>query len=266
MTVINSCMLAFAMIVMTSHARGDTATHSNYYQVITDVTHASEDGFKPEFGYAVYIRYGGIDVLFDTGATAETLAHNLRAAAVDPGSIDMLVVSHNHPDHIGGISYIRKSNPAIKVYAPPAQAVDGGPLERVTDVYEISPNLFVIRTHTDIPTVGIGDELSMLIKTAQGPYVVTGCSHTGVARIVAKATAVAGREIFHYTGGARLKFRGVRDTENVADELSRLRVSQVSPGHCSIDHAVTTTMRQRFNGRVLSSELGKRIPLHAPEN
>jgi 7,8-dihydropterin-6-yl-methyl-4-(beta-D-ribofuranosyl)aminobenzene 5'-phosphate synthase len=132
------------------------------------------------------------------------------------------------------------------------------------DVVEISTNLFVLRTHTDIPTVGISDELSMLIKTAQGPYVLTGCSHTGVARIMEKAAALAGREIFHYTGGARLKFRGVRDTEKVADELNRLRVSQVSPGHCSIDHAVTKTMKQRFNGRVISSALGTKIPLHTP--
>ncbi len=266
MTAIYCCILALATLVMTSHAWGDPASPSNYYQVITDVTHTFDEGFEPEFGYAVYIHYDGADVLFDTGATPKTLEHNLRAAAIDPRSIDILVVSHNHPDHIGGISYMRKSNPAVKVYAPPAQPVDGDPVERVSDVYEISPNLLVLRTHTNIPTVGISDELSMLIKTAQGPYVLTACSHTGVAKIMAKAAAVAGREIFHYTGGARLKFRGVRDTEKVADELNRLRVSQVSPGHCSIDHAVTKTMRQRFNGRVISSALGQKIPLHTPEN
>lgn len=264
MTANTRRILALAILLMAAHARGDPAPVSNYYQVITDVTHTSEDGFQPEFGYAVYVRYQGNDVLFDTGATPGILAHNLKAAAIDPASIDTLVVSHNHPDHIGGISYLRKSNPAIKVYAPPGQTVDDGPLERVTDVHEISPNLFVLRTHSDVPTVGIANELSILIKTAHGPYVITGCSHTGVARIMTKATAIAGGEIFHYAGGARLKFRGARDTEKVADELNRLHVSQVSPGHCSIDHAVTQTMGLRFDGRVLSSVLGKRIPLDVP--
>lgn len=259
-------MLTLLTLAMTYLAWAAPVTPSNYYQVITDVTQTVEDGFEPEFGYAVYIRYDGIDVLFDTGATPETLERNLRAAAIDPASIDMLVVSHNHPDHIGGLSYIRRSNPGIKVYAPPAQPIDGNPIERVTDVHEISPSLFVLRTHTDIPTVGISDELSMLINTAQGPFVLTACSHTGVAKILAKAAVVAGYEIFHYTGGARLKFRGPRETEETVDELNRLRVSQVSPGHCSIDHAVIKTMRQRFNGRVLSSTLGKKIPLHNPNN
>ncbi len=266
MTAIYRYVFALVTFAMTSHAWGEPATPTNYYQVITDVTPTVEEGFQPEFGYAVYIRYDGTDVLFDTGATPKTLQHNLRAAAIDPKSIDVLVISHNHPDHVGGISYIRKSNPAIKVYAPPAQAIDGYPVQQITDVDKISANLFVLRTHTDIPTVGISDELSMLINTAQGPYVLTACSHTGVAKIIEKAAAVSGREIFHYTGGARLKFRGVRDTEKVAEELNRLRVSQVSPGHCSVDHAVTKTMKQRFDGRVIGSALGQKIPLHAPKN
>ncbi len=257
-------MLALATLVMASHASGDPVTPANYYQVITDVTQYYEDGFRPEFGYAVYVHFDGIDVLFDTGTTPETLEHNLREAAIDPLSIDMLVVSHNHADHIGGISHMRKANPAIKVYAPPEQSVDGKPVERVTDVYKMSPDLFVLRTHTDNPTVGISDELSMLITTTQGPYVVTACSHTGVAKIVAKAAAVAGRRIFHYTGGARLKFRGAGDTEKITQELNSLGVSQVSPGHCSIDHAVTKLMRQRFNGHVISSVLGRKIPLPGP--
>lgn len=42
-------------------------------------------------------------VLFDAGLTGTVLAHNLTALAVDPSSIQHVVISHAHPDHYGGV-------------------------------------------------------------------------------------------------------------------------------------------------------------------
>jgi 7,8-dihydropterin-6-yl-methyl-4-(beta-D-ribofuranosyl)aminobenzene 5'-phosphate synthase len=42
-------------------------------------------------------------VLFDAGLTGTVLAHNLAALAVDPNSIQHVVISHGHPDHYGGV-------------------------------------------------------------------------------------------------------------------------------------------------------------------
>lgn len=44
---------------------------------------------------------GGAGALM--GPTAGKLADNLRAAGVDPGAIDTILVTHLHPDHIGGL-------------------------------------------------------------------------------------------------------------------------------------------------------------------
>jgi len=41
--------------------------------------------------------------LFDVGLTGSVLAHNLRALGVDAGRVEHVVISHGHPDHVGGL-------------------------------------------------------------------------------------------------------------------------------------------------------------------
>ncbi len=258
-------LLTTALVIGPSAWGENLAIPEHYYQVITDTTFEAEEGYQQEFGYSVFVRFEGASVLFDTGVTPKALEQNLKTADIDPKSIDVLVLSHNHPDHIGGISYIRKINPDIVVYAAPGQEIDNRPVIRLEDLERITPNLYAIRTHTDSPTGGISDELSLVMRTDQGPYLLTGCSHTGVAKIVKKATEIIGQPIFHYTGGARLKLREIEDTEHVAKELTEMNVSQISPGHCSVDHRVDNSLKEHFRGRVLMSVQGRKVTLMLPD-
>ena len=58
---------------------------------------------------ALFIDTGRNKVLLDTGAGQELgaqlgrLATNLKTAGVEPEQIDTVVISHSHPDHIGGL-------------------------------------------------------------------------------------------------------------------------------------------------------------------
>ncbi len=236
-------------------------TDTDYLQVITDVTASTEQGYRSEFGYAVLVVMDGVRLLFDTGVTAGVLQHNLRQAGVDAADLDFVVLSHNHPDHIGGLAYIRRAAPAVPVLAPPKQGIDGGPVERINGVRRLADHLYVLRTHTDEPTVGISDELSLVALTDEGPYLVTACSHTGLASIVEATTRLTGQAVYFQTGGARLKFRQREDTAAVARRLDALGVRRISPGHCSVDHAVTRVLEENFSGQLELSEVGRRVPL-----
>ena len=53
---------------------------------------------------ALVIDAGGTRVLVDTGTGQGNLVPTMRALGMEPGSVDRVVVSHFHGDHVGGVS------------------------------------------------------------------------------------------------------------------------------------------------------------------
>ena len=73
---------------------------------------------QKDWGYAALIEYGGKRILFDSGNNPEILAQNAKAKNIDLSKLDFVVMSHRHGDHMGGLAYLLKVNPTIKIYAP----------------------------------------------------------------------------------------------------------------------------------------------------
>lgn len=70
----------------------------------------------------ISVTTGGLRLLVDCGATSLTA---MKAQGIDPGSVDMVVVSHLHGDHFGGLPFLildgqfsRRVKP-LRVLGPP---------------------------------------------------------------------------------------------------------------------------------------------------
>src|SRR5262247_4028408 len=82
-----------------------------------------------DWGFAALVEYGGKRILFDTGNNSRIFEHNVKALGVDLRNIDFVVISHRHGDHMGGLAYLLKVNPTVKIYAPKERSgVYGGDL------------------------------------------------------------------------------------------------------------------------------------------
>jgi 7,8-dihydropterin-6-yl-methyl-4-(beta-D-ribofuranosyl)aminobenzene 5'-phosphate synthase len=77
-----------------------------------------DSAMQKDWGYAALVEYGGKRILFDTGNNPEILAQNAKAKSIDLSGLDFVVMSHRHGDHMGGLAYLLKVNPKVKIYAP----------------------------------------------------------------------------------------------------------------------------------------------------
>jgi len=93
-----------------------------------------------DWGYAALVEYGGKRILFDTGNSPDVLEQNAKEKSVDLSKLDFVVMSHRHGDHMGGLSYLLKVNPGVKIYAPKEGFGVYGP-ELLSTFYRKHPSL-----------------------------------------------------------------------------------------------------------------------------
>lgn len=68
-----------------------------------------------EHGFSLYIETAKHKLLMDTGASEKTMG-NARQLGADIAGADMLVLSHGHYDHAGGMLAFRKWNNKARIY------------------------------------------------------------------------------------------------------------------------------------------------------
>lgn len=258
---------------------------------------------QKDWGYSALIEYAGKRILFDTGNNPEILEQNAEAKGADLSKLDFAVLSHRHGDHMGGLSYLLKVNPTVKIYAPkegfgvygadlpgtfyrkdpslpPEQRYfDGNPPEvmrfgsawptanfqLVDQNIEIAPDIHLITLVSDKPGTLELRELSLAINTPEGIVVVVGCSHPGVDKIVAAAATINPR-VHLIAGGFHLVVTSDADIEKIVTALhDTFKVQYIAPGHCTGEPAFVA-LRRAFGDQYLYAGLGTTIELpHTPK-
>ncbi len=82
--------------------------------VLSENTSVSES-LESEHGLSVYIETAGHHILFDTGAGC-VFKRNAEKLGVDLATVDLLVISHGHYDHGGGLRTFLEVNSRAKIF------------------------------------------------------------------------------------------------------------------------------------------------------
>lgn len=72
-----------------------------------------------EHGLAMWIETPDHRILFDTGQ-GPALVSNANKLDISLDNINMLVLSHGHYDHSGGVAHVLQSKPSVELYCHPA--------------------------------------------------------------------------------------------------------------------------------------------------
>lgn len=253
---------------------------------------------RKDWGYAALIEYGGKRILFDTGNRPDILAQNAKAKGIDLAKLDVVVMSHRHGDHMGGMAYLLSVNPQVKIYAPkesfgvfgadlpstfyrkdaslpPEQRYyDGTPpevmrfgsawpganFELVDKDTTIAPGIHLIAMTSNKPGTLELRELSLVIDTPEGAVIVVGCAHPGIEKIVEAAAKINPR-IHFLAGGFHLVVSTDDEIEQVVTALhDTYTVAYVAPGHCT-GEPTFTALKKAFGERYLYAGLGTTLAL-----
>ena len=184
-------------------------------------------------------------MLFDTGGDAPTLLSNMKTLGFDPAEIDLVVLSHIHGDHVGGLGGILAANKRTTVYLPRSfPATFKTKVRASARLAEVSGSARIAEGIYTTGEMGRGIvEQSLVLVTEQGLVVITGCAHPGIVSIVAKAKEMVARKVYLVMGGFHLGGTGKRRIESIVEDFRRLGVEKVVPCHCSGDLARTVFER-----------------------
>jgi 7,8-dihydropterin-6-yl-methyl-4-(beta-D-ribofuranosyl)aminobenzene 5'-phosphate synthase len=296
-------LLLVRSAITTSATRIASADPSKAQISILYDAFGKDSAMQKDWGYAALVEYGGKRILFDTGNNPEVLAQNAKAKSIDLSSLDFVVMSHRHGDHMGGLAYVLKVNPKVKIYAPkegfgvygadlpssffrkdtslpPEQRYYGGAppdimrfgsawpgtnFQLVDKTVEIASDIYLISLVSDKPGTLELHELSLAIKAPDGMVLVVGCSHPGIDKIVEAASTIDPR-IHLIVGGFHLVVASDADIQKIVTALhDTFNVQYIAPGHCTGEPAFTA-LKKAFGDRYLFAGLGTTFALSTSPN
>jgi len=181
-------------------------------------------------------------ILFDTGASADMLFHNMEKLQVDVDGIDTVVISHDHWDHTGGLWQILKRRQGIKVAACPGFSREfketvvamKGVLSEAGEFRKMDSRFAVTGEIGGQYKGEYMPEQALLAVSGKGLVIITGCSHPGIVNMVKAAkAAMPGLPVTMVMGGFHLMDHDSLAIRSLADTFKTLGVEQVGPAHCT---------------------------------
>jgi len=216
---------------------------------------------EAKWGFSCLVEGLEKTILFDVGGDATVLLKNMKKLNIEPEEVDIVVLSHIHHDHIGSLPAFLEQNPNVHVYMPQSfphsikekTKKAGAKVIAVSRFREICPNAY--------STGELGGwikEESLVVRTARGLVIITGCAHPGITNIVKKAKEMMRSDVYLTVGGFHLCWMNLGQVNKIVEGIQAEGVHTVAPCHCSGDLA-RKRFKKAFGEDFILAGVGKKI-------
>jgi 7,8-dihydropterin-6-yl-methyl-4-(beta-D-ribofuranosyl)aminobenzene 5'-phosphate synthase len=221
-------------------------------------------GIEASWSFSCFIEGMDKTVLFDSGNNPFLLLRNMERMEIAPADIDLVLLSHMHWDHMGGLYGAIENNNELTVFLPESSS-DKFKDDIKRQGVEIAEVREPVKICDDVYSTGESGETikeqSLIIRTKKGPIVITGCAHQGVINIIEEAKEIVGEEVLLVLGGFHLGAESKESLKKIVSNFRKLNVEYVAPCHCTGSNA-TQFFRREYGKNFIRAGAGKEIKIN----
>lgn len=201
--------------------------------------------FNHEHGLSLYIETKKHKLLFDLGQSG-LFVENAKKMDVDLSAVDLVVISHGHYDHGGGLKAFLKVNTKAKIYLhqeafnkhysirsngervyngldeellPNSRFIFVGDYLRIDEELELFSNIkgkklislsnqnLLMKVGTSYVLDNFLHEQNLIIREEEKTVVLAGCAHNGIVNIIDRINEVEKEPVDYVIGGFHLSNR-----------------------------------------------------------
>jgi 7,8-dihydropterin-6-yl-methyl-4-(beta-D-ribofuranosyl)aminobenzene 5'-phosphate synthase len=264
----------------------------------------ADDSLIRESGVSYLIKTDDLTILFDMGLNEKDenpspLQKNLTRLGISFEDIDLIVISHNHCDHVGGCKWEEKNTfsptnfqPAMKqipIYTPAGMKYPGLKTIYAPLPIKIAKGVATIGfIHNPVFVADIGEQALAINVENKGVVIISGCGHQSIEKILQRTSTLFNVPIYGVLGGLHYPIEEGRNiswiykyfvvgklpwerlnAEDVARNCELLKAANVKlvglSGHDSSDKSISI-FRQNFPGSYVDINVGEKISLDATNN
>lgn len=198
------------------------------------------ENFQADWGFSCFIQGLERNILFDTGTEGRILLSNMEKLGIHPEAVELVILSHEHYDHTGGLDALLSKNSKIEVWLPDFFSSNlknsvknrGAAVKQVTVFQKICPGAYT----TGIVTGWIKEQ-SLILETEKGLVIITGCAHPRIVRIIDTVKELMKKKIYMVFGGFHLGAYNDKEIREIIGYFRDAGVEKAGPCHCTGDEA-----------------------------